>query len=126
MTVTGSHEFPGQIDREHDLRELALRIGAAAAVALRDHHVVEIDRVLAERSDVDDPRRRACPQQGQQQVGEQKAGEIVDGEAQLVTVLAGLPRRAFILRSDPGIADENIQPPVVGKHGFGKFSHIGK
>jgi hypothetical protein len=59
-------------------------------------------------------------------VCEQKAGEIIDGEAQLVTVPAGLPRRTFILRSDPGIADQNIQPRVVGSNRFGEPPHLGK
>ena len=66
-----------------------------------------------------------CLQQRQQQVGEQKAGEIIDGEAQLVTVPAGLPCGSLILRSDPGIADENIQPRVVRQHGVGELAYLG-
>ena len=43
------------------------------------------------------PTARAQSQQIQQQMREQKAGEIIDGEAQFVTVPAGLPRGALVL-----------------------------
>src|SRR5947209_20087208 len=42
-------ERSGEVDREHDLRELALTIGAVAAVIPGDHEIVECDRLLAER-----------------------------------------------------------------------------
>src|ERR1700754_1211592 len=87
-------ELIGEIDGEHDLRQLALRVGAGAVVAFGDHHIVEIDRVLAERGDVDDARGRARFQQGKQQMREQESGEVVDGEAQFVPVGAGAPLRA--------------------------------
>src|SRR5262249_60251862 len=86
----GGMELAGEIERKHDLRELALRIGARAAVTAREHDIIEVDRVLAERSDVHDARRLAEQQKRQQNPGEQKPGEIVDGKAQLVAVLAGL------------------------------------
>ena len=41
-------EFVREIDREHDLRELALAIGARAAVAAGQHHVGKVDGLLAE------------------------------------------------------------------------------
>jgi len=46
---TGAGELLGQIECEHDLRELALAVGTRAAVAARQHHVGEIDRLLAGR-----------------------------------------------------------------------------
>mgnify|MGYP000243408235 CR=1 FL=1 len=52
-------ELLREVDGEHDLCELALAVGAHAAVAARQHHVVEIDRRLPDRRNVDDPRRRA-------------------------------------------------------------------
>jgi site-specific DNA recombinase len=55
-----SLEFLGQVDREHDLRQLALRIGAVAVIAFGQHHVIEVERVLAERGDIHDTRGRAC------------------------------------------------------------------
>jgi len=46
---SGTGELLGQIECEHDLRELALAVGACAAVAARQHHVSEIDCLLAGR-----------------------------------------------------------------------------
>ena len=55
---------------------------------------------------------------GSQQMREQEAGEIIHGKPQFVTVNAGLPRRPLVLRADPGIADEEVEPAVIGEHGF--------
>ncbi len=100
----------GQVDRLHDLGELRLRVGADARVATRDHRVVEVDRVLAERGDVDDPCRGAAAQQRQQALGEQKAGEIVDRESQFVPVEALLTLPAIgQAGADPGVVDQHVQ-----------------
>jgi hypothetical protein len=61
---------------------------ARAVPAAREHDVVEVDRLLAERGDVDDPRRRRRHQPIAQQRREQEPGEVVDREAQLVAVRA--------------------------------------
>jgi len=74
-------ELAREIDREQDLRKLALAVGALAAVATSEHDVGEVDSLLAERGDVDDAGRRASPDQRQQEIGEQEAGEIVHREA---------------------------------------------
>jgi iron complex outermembrane receptor protein len=55
----GAVKLTGEIDRKHDLGKLALAISARAAVALRQHHVGKVDRLLSERGDVDDARGRA-------------------------------------------------------------------
>ncbi len=57
---------------------------------------------------------------------EQKAGEIVHGEPQFVTVRTLPPLRPLRSRPDPGIADENIEPLVVGEHGVGKLPRAGQ
>jgi hypothetical protein len=44
--------------------------------AFFNHHIVEIDRMLAERSYIDDTRGRAGLQQRPQQAREQKTGKI--------------------------------------------------
>jgi hypothetical protein len=59
-----------EIERKHDLGELALSIGARAAVTARQHDIIEVDRVLAERRDVHDAGRLAEHQKGQQNPGE--------------------------------------------------------
>ena len=67
-------------------------------IAFGQHDVVEVERMLAERGDVDNARRRACLQQGKQQAREQKAGKVVDGEPQFVAV-------GTELALDPGDVD---------------------
>ena len=57
---------------------------------------------------------------------EQKSCEIVHGEAQLATILAGLPHWTLVLRTDAGIADKHVEPPVIGEHGLGQFSRVGE
>jgi len=48
---TGSLERSPEIDREHDLRQLALTIGSVPAVATGQHYVAEVDRLLPVRRD---------------------------------------------------------------------------
>ena len=105
-------EFGGEIDGEHDLRQLALRIGARAVVAFSQHDVVEVERMLAERSDIDDARRRTGLQQGQQKVSEQETGKVIHGKPQLVSVSTGASLGSdFIVTS---LTDSSLAPP--GKH----------
>jgi hypothetical protein len=67
----------------------------------------------------------ALLQQRQQAMREQEAREIIHREPQFMPVRAGLPSGPTILRSDPCIADEDIEPGVIGKHGVGQLSHAG-
>src|ERR1700686_1130799 len=83
-------ELRGEMDGEQDLGELALAIGPDAAVAVRQHHVGKVDRLLPERGDIDDARGRAGLDERQKQARQQKAREIVDREAQLEAVGADL------------------------------------
>src|SRR5258708_37050912 len=83
-------ELACDIERNHDLGEFALSIRARAAVTGREHDIIEVDRVLAERRDVHDARRLAEHQKRQQSPGEEESGEEVDAKATLVAVLAGL------------------------------------
>ena len=59
----------------------------------------------------------------QQQMREQEPREIVHGKPQLRAVCTGLPSASAILRADPGIADEDVEPLVVGHHGAREFAH---
>ena len=54
----GGIELLREVEREHDLRELGLRVGARAVVAALEHHVAEVERRLPGRRDLHDPRRR--------------------------------------------------------------------
>jgi hypothetical protein len=47
----------GEDEAGGDLGELALAVGTGAAVVVFEHHVVEVDRMLADRGDVDDASR---------------------------------------------------------------------
>ena len=84
-------QFLRQVDGEHDLRQLALAVSPPAAEAAHQHDVVEIERLLSGRADVDDTRRRAGLDQRQEQTRQQEPGEIVHRETQFVAVGAGLP-----------------------------------
>ncbi len=116
----------GEIDGKHDLGKLALAIGARAAVAVRQHHVGKVDRLLSERGDVDDARGRAFADQRQKQMREQEAGEVVHGEAQFVAVGAGLPRPLRPAAADAGIVDEKIEPLRGLLHRTGQPAYLGK
>ena len=59
-------------------------------------------------------------------MGEQEAREIIHRKPQFVSVRAGLPSGPAILRPDAGIADEDVEPPVIGEHGVGELPHAGK
>ena len=85
-----SLELLGEIDREKDLRELALAIGAHASVAASEHHVGKVDWLLSCRRDVDDARRFVAREHGYQQTRQQEACEIIDREAQFEAVGAEL------------------------------------
>ena len=98
----GALELLREVVREHDLRELALAVGLDARVAPLQHHVVEVDRGLAGRADVDDPGGRRAAEQREEAADEQVPREVVDGEAELVAVHArrrGGPGRSRRSRS---------------------------
>jgi hypothetical protein len=68
VTISGQLAF--EIERKNDLGELTLGIGAPARVTARQHDIVEVDQVLAERRDVHDASRLAKHHDGQQNPGE--------------------------------------------------------
>jgi hypothetical protein len=49
-------------------------------------------------------------------MSEQKSGKVVHGKPQLVSIRTGLSFRPERPRSDPGIADEDVEPLMPGKH----------
>jgi hypothetical protein len=65
-------------------------------------------------------------QQRQQKVGEQETGKVIHGKPQFVSVNAGASLGTERARPDSGVADENIEPPVVGSHRLRKLSRTGK
>src|SRR5262249_5224307 len=80
----------------------------------------------AERRDVHDARRLAEHQKRQQNPGEQESGEVVDGEAQLVAVLAHLSSTGRAAGADAGIVDENVEPVAFLADGAGETTHTGE
>src|SRR3954452_5522149 len=88
--------------------------------------VAKVQRMLAERGDIDDARRLACLQQGKEEVSEHKAGEIIYREPQFVALSAGPALRSLCPRSDPRIADKDVEPVSFGEHCFSKPPRAGK
>jgi len=87
------------------------------------HHVVEIDRLLAERRDVDDARRCARAQEREQQASEKERRKVVDGEAQLMSVGAFAALPASRGRADPGIVHQDIEAVMILAHDMRKLAH---
>jgi len=78
---------------------------------VRQHEVVEVERVLAEAGDVDDARRCRLLQQRKQSHRQQERSQVVDRESQLVTVGAGPPVVSVRLAgTDARVADEDARP----------------
>ena len=100
----------GEVEGEHDQRELRLAVGLDAAVVVLEHHVVEVDRRLPGGADVDDPGRRRALDQREQPPCQQERGEVVDLEGELVAVLALLARAGG---PDPGVVDQHVDPLLV-------------
>ncbi len=113
-----------QVEGVRDLRELALPVGASAAEVALDHDVVPVDRARGQRRDVDDPRRRALPHEGEEQVGEQEGRQVVHLEAELVAVLAD---EALVRsRPDARVVDQHVQAVVVAQDRLGELAHLGE
>jgi hypothetical protein len=71
-------------------------------------------------------RAGALLDQRQEKAGQQEAGEIVDGKAQLVPVRACLPGRARAAGPDAGIVDQDVEPVGSLSDGVGEPSYLGK
>src|SRR6202789_4527659 len=119
-----SRELLGEIEGEQDLRQLALAIGAHAAIAARQHHVGKVDRLLARRRNVDDARGFLARQHRQQQPRQREAREIIDCEAQFEAVGAEFAPRAA--GADPGVVDERVEAVAIAPHRVGKRAHLGE
>src|SRR6266540_3519382 len=92
MQAVDGHRFIpkllSEIEREHDLGELALAVRLHPVVGALEHHVVEVDRRLTCGAHVDDPGRRRADDQRDEPPGEQEVRQVVDGETQLMAVAA--------------------------------------
>src|SRR6202453_5229147 len=119
-----SCELLGEIEGEQDLRQLALAIGAHAAIAARQHHVGKVDRLLARRRNVDDARGFLARQHRQQQPCQQEAREIIDCEAQFEAVGAEFALGAT--GADPGIVDERVEAVAIAPHRIGERANLGQ
>jgi len=72
---------------------------------------------------MDDARGRGRLQQRQQPVRQQESREVVHRKSKFMTVGAGLPAGSFVLRADPGIADQHVEPRVAGQYRLCKLTH---
>ena len=116
----GSFEASGEFVREVHVRQFRPAVGGNGRVVSLVLQVVEIDLGLPVRagSDGDDPRRRACLEPVQQQTGEQKRRQMIDGEGDLQPVLV---QSAFRPGEHGGVVHqyvETVEPSQIF------FSHV--
>src|SRR6202022_2001933 len=57
-----------------------------------------------------------------QEVSEQESGEVIHGKAQFVSFGAGATLGSSVLRTNSGVADEDIEPLVVRSHHAGELA----
>src|SRR5215212_478250 len=81
-------EALGQLEGEHDLGKLALRVGLHRIVVSLEHGILEVHGALAGGCYIDYPSRGRVEQAPYKQTREQEVREVVDGEGELVAVLA--------------------------------------
>src|SRR5579859_3410919 len=119
-------ELSGEIDGVEDLRELALAVRAHAAVAARQHGIVEVHRRLAGGADLDDPRRRGSAEEREELAREQVVRQVVHGEAQLdaVAALGALARGDG--GADAGVVHEDVEARLLREGGGGEGTHLGE
>jgi hypothetical protein len=98
--------------REHDECQLALRVRAPPIVVAHQHHVLEVDRSLPNRGDVDDSCRSASTNRRQQQVRQQKGRKIVDGKPEFVASAAGCTAFTWRTEANAGVVDQQIDALV--------------
>ena len=104
----GVFEPPSQFVAEHDVGKLGLAVRPCSGVGLLALEVAEVDAPGGMRvgGDRNHPGRRALQEPVQQQVGEQKRREMVEGEGAFESVygdVAGIPVPADIV-------DQHIDP----------------
>src|SRR5207247_3919891 len=115
--MAGVHRDAGPLEasrellREQNLRELRLTVRAEAAVSPLALEVVEMNRatLVGARGDVDDARGRGLLEEVEQEVRQQKSGEVVDLERPLKAVRRDLAMR----RVDAGVVDQNSEPRIL-------------
>ena len=115
--MAGVHGDPGPLEasreflREQNLRELRLTVRAEAAVSPLALEVVEMNRAtrVGARGDVDDARGRGLLEEVEQEVRQQKSGEVVDLERPLKAVRRDLAMR----RVDAGVVDQDVEPRIL-------------
>ena len=93
---------------------------------MREHDVGEVDWLLTDRRDIDDPGCSSRLQERQEEARQQEAGEIIHGEAQFMTILARLPSGATPANANAGIVDEDVETAVITPHSFGEAAHLGQ
>jgi hypothetical protein len=123
------HDHPGageplrpQLGEDH-LRALGPRVHRRSVELLaRGLQVLDMEplRVHPARGDVDDPRRRALREHGDQQVREQERSEHVRRKRELVAFRGDRPLR----RQHAGVVDEDVEARLVGGEARGEGPHV--
>ena len=98
----GAVEAGGQLAREENVGQLGAAVGIHGGVALLALQIVEAHaapgRMVSHRGEVDDPRRCALGDAGEEQFGQEEVPEMIDPERLLETLRRLL---AFASRSRP-------------------------
>ena len=104
----GLFRAPVELEREHQIRELRLAVGAPDAVAAPlEREIVEVETAEAVREarDADDASAWACTERRHHEPREGRVPEMIDAEVPLEAVLRRPPRG----QRDARIVDEEIE-----------------
>ena len=122
----GAGDAGGQLAGEQNVGQLGTTVGIHGGVALLALQVVETHpapgRVVADRGEVDDPRRRALGEAGQEQPGEEEVTEMIDPERLLETLRGLLAFRPYPAR----VVDQHIEAVPSAQHVCGRRAHRGQ
>ena len=106
----GGGHAPRQAQRERQVGQFGLTVGAPAVVSPLAHRVVEVDRRPERRParDRHDPRLGPPEQSGKQQADEREVPEVIHPELHLEAVLGESPWQ----RHHAGVGDHQVDPAV--------------
>ena len=118
---TGSAQPAIELQREEQVGELRLAVGAPAVVAAFALEVVELHAPDAVRSAAErhHPRGVAPLHRVNEQAGQREVTQVVGPELKLEAVGGGGARR----RHHPGVVDQEVQPLVLSPESLRKRSH---
>src|SRR5258708_20145591 len=116
----------GQIECPSNHRQFTLPVGAHPRVAAREHNVIEIQRCLSDRSNVDDASRTRRFEQWKQPLRQKIGSEVVHRKTKFISVLTELSFRGVLAETDSRIVHEHIKPSDIGDDLPSQLPHFSK